>query len=340
MIYTSGEGYELSDTLFSTSVILEQCSNVQDYTIFKVFGKSFNEVDIRRIKIDGADVGFIIPSYSLLSMEHDYYNVSFFQKFCDACIKWFLTNLETSYENQVDLESLFSENLGFIVISNSRFTTSDDKNKRLFFELLSYGIYTDIKNNNTPSLPDNALFPDKKIPEGTRISIKSSPNKPTLDDFIFETFYSILFRENDHFLQFFYLYQSIETLIEFVMSHEYSTVKDKIDEFGSTVTTQQLKKLVETINESLQERKRINKLCYNYTATFSDEFNTQVSLVNFIIAHLNPDFDPDSDIGTSIYEIRNKSFHEFRTLRNSEKLSDITSHTFNYILHLVSSYKH
>ncbi|MDO6501205.1 hypothetical protein [Photobacterium sanguinicancri] len=340
MKYIPSEGYELNTTLFNTNVILEQCTDIERFTIFKVYSKSFNEVDIRRIKIDGDDVGFIIPSFSLLSMEHDYYNVNYFQSFCDACIKWFLINHDSTEESEVELESLFSEDLGFIVLSNSRFTSTEENNRKLFFELLSYGTYVDIRNSNTQDMAKNALFPERTLPESTRISMTSKTNKAILDDFIFETFYSILFKETDHFLQFFYLYQSIETLIEFVMAHEYSTVKGKIDEFGNSVTSQQLKKLVETINESLQERKRINKLCHDYTANYSDDFNTKESLINFIIEHLNSEFDPDSDIGSSIYEIRNKSFHEFRTLRNSEKLSEITSHSFNYILHLISSYKH
>ncbi|MGE6651270.1 hypothetical protein ACQKE0_18540 [Shewanella colwelliana] len=341
MNYVPGEGYEVGDTLFATHIELSPCSNFKNFTIFKVYCKKFNEVDIKNIKIDGTDCGFLIPSFSLLSVDHDYSSNKNFQLFSDAIIKWFLSSLQMeTTKSEVPLENFFDENLGFIALSNNSYSNSKNNERKIFFELMNSGIYVDTLQTEPSFYPDNSLFPDKKLPNTKRITFNTTTNKAMLDEFVFEIFHSVVFKESDHFLQFFYLYQVIETLIEFVMSNEYSQVRTKINTLGGSATTQQLKKLVETLNESVQERKRINKLCNDYTGTYTDDFNIQQSLCDFIRGHLNSEFETDSDIGTSIYEVRNKSFHEFRTLRNASKLSSITPHVFDYILHLISSYKY
>jgi hypothetical protein len=341
MNYVPGEGYQIGDTLFTTNIELSTCSDFKNFTIFRAYCKKFNEIDIKKIKIDNNDCGFLIPSFSLLSVDHDYSSNNNFQLFSDAIIKWFLSNLEKEHiKSEISLDSFFNENLGFIAISNTNFSNSKENERKIFFELMNTGIYVDVLHTEPSSYPTNSLFPEKNIPDTKRIAFNTTTNKAMLDEFVFDIFYSIIFKESDHFLQFFYLYQVIETLIEFVMSNEYSQVRSRIHNLGESATTQQLKKLVETLNESVQERKRINKLCNHYTEIYNDNFNIQQSLCEFIIQNLNPEFEADSDIGSSIYEVRNKSFHEFRTLRNASTLSSITPHVFNYILHLVSSYKH
>lgn len=341
MNYVSGEGYEVGETLFSTDIKLSPCSDFKNFTIFRAYCRKFNEIDIKQIKIDDDDCGFLIPSFSLLSQDHDYSSKGNFQVFSDAIIKWHLSNLDTeNLKSEVPLDSFFNENLGFIAIPNRNYSNSKDKERKIFFELINAGIYVDILHKSPSFYTENPLFPNKNLPSTKRITFKTTSNKAILDEFICDIFNSIIFNETDHFLQFFYLYQVVETLIEFVMSQEYSKVMTKINDLGGGVSTQQLKKLVETLNESVQERKRINKLCNEYTDTYNDSFNIQQSLFDFIKQNLNSDFEVNNDIGSCIYEIRNKSFHEFRTLRNATKLSSITPHVFDYILHLITSYKH
>ncbi|EGQ8028819.1 hypothetical protein ACWOKN_004235 [Vibrio vulnificus] len=345
MNYIENYGYELEERIFTTSINLDQCQNHSNFFFCKAYIQNFSENDIKKIKskIDGRDeeLGFLIPSFSTVSNDHDYSSNSIFQRFADAGIKNFLENLEPDFldlqEDESALEELLHENLGFLVISRDRFIENEQNKNKLFIELLKYSVFIDIFNKNDISIVDNSLFPAKALPETKAIKITLEGNKATNDQFIIDVFSQVLFKETNHLLQFFYLYQIIETLIEFVMKNEYTTVKEKIDALGDSITSQNLKSFVDTVNKSLKEINRINKLNSNYSQPYDNDFDTREKLNDFIKQHLDSTWDKDTH--TSIYEIRNKSFHEFRSLGDSQKLATITPYVFGYVLHLVANYK-
>ncbi|WP_323934955.1 hypothetical protein [Aeromonas caviae] len=335
--YNIGVGYKKGEVEYSTSIKLAECEDHNNFIVLRAYAKNIKEIDIKNIKCGDVSLGYFIPSSALLSTEHEFYENPVFQKFCDATLKTLIDHHISGDELLTDLENILN-NYAYLSLSKERVTASTlSKNEiKLFF--VSLGILVDDINGAVKSdCIKNAIFPDLSYKDTKTIKIPHDRTAIFKDDYIVDILTSEVFNENNPLIQFFYLYQTMEIMIDAVLIDEYNELKNTINAI-TDVNSQKIKEAVKDLSDSIKEINRINKLVNNKCRVpFQDAYNTLVTLRDFASAHGR--VKKIDTIHECIYAIRNMVFHEYRSIGDSQKLTDINSHIFQYILHIVINVK-
>ncbi len=323
--------------MYSTSISLAQCQDHNNFIVMQAYAKNIKEIDIRNIKCGDVSLGYFIPSAALLSAQHDFYDLNYFQKSCDAILKRLIDSYDSGDKLLIDVETIVND-YAYICFSKDRFTATglNENEIKLFF--ISLGILTDtIKGQVDLGCVNNYIFPDLSFKETKTIKIPHDRTAIFKDNYIVDILTSTIFHESSPLIQFFYLYQTMEVMIDAVLIDEYNELKTTLNAI-TDVSSQKIKEAVQDINNSTKEINRINKLVnIKCRVPFQDAFNTLVTLKAFATAHGR--VKKIDTIHDCIYAIRNMVFHDYRTIGDSKKLKDINSHIFQYILHIVMNVK-
>ncbi|MFQ2195543.1 MULTISPECIES: hypothetical protein [Aeromonas] len=335
--YNAGAGYTKGEVEYSTSIVLEECQDHKNFIVMQAYAKNIKEIDIKNIKCGEVSLGYFIPSAAILSSQHNFYEVKYFQKSCDAILKTLISKHDSGDELIVDVKNIIND-YAYICFSKDRFAEVGLNNNEIKLFFISLGILIDSMDGEVDiDCVNNSVFPELLFKDSKTIKIPHDRTAIFKDKYIVEILTSTIFHESNPLIQFFYLYQTMEVMIDAVLIDEYNELKTTLNAI-TNVSSQKIKEAVQDINDSTKEINRINKLVnIKCRLPFQDAYNTLVTLKSFATAHGR--VKKIDTIHDCIYAIRNMVFHDYRTIGDSEKLKDINLHIFQYILHIVMNVK-
>lgn len=312
-----------------TCVPLMSASHGSESSIFQVYERKVAENDTR--------IGWVFPLQSLLSKEHSQSDNVYFLRYAFVAF-YKLIRGEVFQEpivfdvnelaGEIFLGNIYPENLIVLTISHHALDEArpnvTDYLPGLFLNDYSYSpdvsFWVDEINSKPIHLPI------------TKITIKKCSHALKGEKYIERLFYNHLYKNRHPLVTFIFLYQIVELLIERVYDQELKTV---IVEAGSkSIVPYDLKKKVSGISEEL---KRITLVFERYLSKPYSGLEL-VTLVEQYLSSHDSKMEASDHISTAIYKLRNKIFHDFRSLSvedNFDTLNEINIGFSKLICHII-----
>jgi len=186
---------------------------LKENDIFQVFDRKLQ----RRI-------GWCIPTNALDSTDHDYASNEHFLKYAYVGVQEALRKLpddiftnpiDISTSSRIRISEIFHESTALLIISREALDIEDAfQLPKAIPSLLKAG-YVELTKDN-PSL----LTLSRPSPEGNKLYVEFVSNHVDDADLIAVLLKNVAFYQSNTILQFFYLYQVVELLLECVFKHE------------------------------------------------------------------------------------------------------------------------
>lgn len=293
------------------------------YSVHAFFAGGLRESDIYQVYMDSPDgdirVGWFIPVLALESDLHDYSDNEHFLRYARAAVEasWdtFPQECLICEDVGVGAEGLrFSqvvpESTAFLVISNRAVDSKFDLS-RILPAMISFGVL-----DASQSKGGIEVAPFNR-PDGQKLKFRRCAEE-FLGDRLINALLSYAVRaDGNPVLQFFYLYQVVELLMEKVFVHEQKSIVEKINAAQGAVA--KVKEALDDLSDCLSEKKRMNSLINKYCNPIPD-LSALVSECRGLGAAL--DLKHDASLSNSLYPLRNLLFHNYRAFPE-QRLADL-----------------
>jgi hypothetical protein len=148
-----------------------------------------------------------------------------------------------------------------------------------------------------------------------KVMLCLSPAAPDEHGMVKVLLYAFARARNEPLLQFFFLYQIVEILLERVMQNEYSFIASRILEAGQD--SSRLKLAIDGVGKSVSEGERLKMLNSRYVKKAVDTKVFDRLCVDFlrVIGRWDDNRNkPESGLNNCMYQVRNAIFHGFRNI--------------------------
>lgn len=314
------------------------------YDLYVFFAGDIRESDIRQVFVAGRDgdsrVGWLIPLLSLESDLHDFADNEHFLRYARAGIEGLFDVLPqdvvdamgpVSIGNGLALTSLAPETTVLLVISkkvlaNGAFFDID----RLYPFLSSIGILDERQTKF-----GRIVVPFVR-PEGLKIRLVHCAEEFAQDKLVGALLTYAAHAYSNPVLQFFYLYQVVELLMEKVFSSEQKAIVAKINQANGSVT--KVKEAMDDLGDCLSEKHRINAIVEKYCDP-KPAISELVRSCRDLNAALG--IKEGETLAKSLYPLRNLVFHNYRSFpdQSLDDLKRINFSFFSAIPNILSSFK-
>ncbi|MBZ2171568.1 hypothetical protein [Nitratidesulfovibrio sp. SRB-5] len=311
----------------NTPLNLDTSFNNKEFSVFPIVKRGLAENEIFQVYDKSRDtrIGWCIPINALCSTEHDFAANTHFLKYAHAGIKHLLNapneDIHTKHPQVTDetplyLSEFFDESVALFVVSNETLRETPFDIGRWLPGLAKYGFF-----KLTQFSPKLVSITCDTITQ-THISI--SPISNAIDEIsqISSIYTNALPYEKNIAFQFFYLYQTIEMLMEIIFKNEQGKfITQLINAQGDVHKT---KDLIQNSGINTSEKRRLCMLAQSYCKC-EDTLHSMISLCNNLLNEL--DIETGTSLETTLYPVRNFIVHRFRSFPNdaTEHLKNVTN---------------
>jgi hypothetical protein len=302
---------------------------VKENDIFQAYNHEFNK-----------RIGWIIPTVSLGSTDHDFANDPHFLRYAYVGVRESLRHLDDSIyskslnydSNEIGFSDIFHESTVLLIISKETLINGVQFDiDRASASLIKYG-YVRLGKINPEEIEFMAESPNEK-----KLQIEQISSQLKSHQLISELLNVSFAYEKKAAFKFFFIYQIIELLIDDIYKNEQEKIVDKlILAKGDSGLT---KEVLEEMQTFISEKKRISLLVDNYT-NMGGELSELKDLCNNLLTSLGRE--ERDGFQNYFYTIRNFIFHQYRDFpRESEALLECIIKGFVDIIPLMlSRYKY
>lgn len=314
------------------------------YDLYVYFAGDVRESDIRQILVAGADgdsrVGWFIPLLSLESDLHDHANNEHFLRYARAAIEGFFDALPqnvidamgaVSIGDGLSLTSFSPESTVLMVISRKVVASGVNFDvRRLYPYLSSVGILDERQSKS-----GRIVVPFAR-PEGQKLRFVHCAEEFSQDNLVGALLTYAAHAFSNPVLQFFYLYQVMELLMEKVFSGEQKAIVEKINQANGAVA--KVKEAMDDLSECLSEKHRINAIVDKYCDP-RPAVSDLVRSCRDLNAALG--IKEGEGLAKSLYPLRNLLFHNYRSFPDQglDDLRRINLMFFSAIPKVLESFK-
>lgn len=286
---------------------------LDDFDAYLLTRPGVRENDVRQVfsKIAGdrARIGWAIPVLSLVSGEHDFSADQYFLNYAYVALMKSVEIVQASIEMEVselaeiDLLNMLGENSVILVISKATLKDGHDfELRRALPSLVSQGYAL-----CAPELDVGGSWVDISDQQ-PHLKVMLSARMPDDHDMIVSMLNGFVTSTRSAALQFFYLYQIIELLMERVIAIHQKEIAESILKAGSSSSL--IKNALERIGELNSEKSRLNLVVEKYTRVAGDLRDLKLEC-NKLKVKLG--LDAGENISEYLYPLRNYIFHNFRS---------------------------
>lgn len=314
------------------------------YDLYVFFAGDVRESDIRQIFVAGKDgdsrVGWFIPLLSLESDLHDFADNEHYLRYARAAIEGLLDVLPqgvvdamgpVSIGSGLSLTSLAPESTVLVVISRKVVASGTNFDVgRLYPYLSSVGILDERQSKS-----GRIVVPFAR-PEGQKLRLVHCGEEFAQDKLVGALLTYAAHAYNNPVLQFFYLYQVVELLMEKVFSGEQKAIVAKINQANGSVT--KVKEAMDDLGDCLSEKHRINAMVDKYCDPKPAIYDL-VRGCRDLNAALG--IKEGETLAKSLYPLRNLVFHNYRSFpdQSLDDLKRINLMFFSVIPNILASFR-
>lgn len=296
-----------------TPLELDASFDLDEFDVYLLDSPDIRENDVRQVfnKIvgDKARIGWAIPVLSLVSDQHDFAADEHFLKYSYVALAKSLSALpkdiilDVSDLRCIEPLKMFGEGAVVLVVSRLTLRNGHDfELRRALPSLVSYGY-------SPRSIEDDRSYPwVMRDPIAKSIAIVQSARTPDDHDMVAAMLNGFVSSQRSVALQFFYLYQIIELLMERVVAFRQVEIADSIARAGSNSSL--IKAALEKIGEINSEKSRMNLVVDRY-ARMGAELGDLRAQCNRLKIKLG--MDTGESMSEYLYPLRNYIFHNFRS---------------------------
>lgn len=314
------------------------------FDVYFLAKKDIKENDIFRVFLDKKRIGWIIPTNSLDSNQHDYSSNEHYLKYAYIGARESLKKADESiYLKTADYNSgtikfsdIFHESTALFIISKE--TLDDDFDlDRASPSLIKYG-YVKLSTINPDEIQFIADLPNKEgVPDKNKIDLYLTSKLLENYKIISEILNLALTYENKAVFKFFFVYQIFEILIDNIYKDEQEIlINDLISVKGDVGKT---KDVLAEISSFTSEKTRFGLLIDKYTKVKSDLGNLKICCNNLLKLINKKEGNEFKDY---FYSIRNFIFHQYRDfpkLEGDPVLNDIVKEVIDILPKILNTYK-
>jgi hypothetical protein len=297
----------------ATPLRLESNFCPKEFDTYLLVRPDVKENDVKQVfsKITGdkARIGWAIPVLSLVSDQHDFASDPHFLNYAYVALMRAVElvqgpiEVEVSEISEIDVLHLLGENSVVLVISRSTLKDGHDFDlKRALPSLVSQGYSlcaadVDVGSSwiATPEQPSH-------------VKILLSTKMPDDHDMVAAMLNGFVSSTRSAALQFFYLYQIVELLMERVIAIHQKEIADSIINAGTSSSL--IRGALERIGELNSEKSRLNLVVEKYARVAGDLRDLKFEC-NKLKVKLG--LDAGENISDYLYPLRNYIFHNFRS---------------------------
>lgn len=285
-------------------------------------------------------IGWCVPINALDSTEHAFADNPHFLRYAYIGVLTALNSLDSGfYYNKVNLDSssktritdIFHESTALLIISEETLLNGKFEIDRWLPALAVHGYF-----RLTTSDPGLMLFKRESIKE-PKVTFEPISGDVGNVEYISNIYSKILPYEAHPLLQFFYLYQVIELLMEIIFRTEQAAFVQKIIATQGDVNA--TKELLERGRDSYSsEKNRINLLISKYSHVESSLIDLRNSC-NRLLEQVGRV--EGNSINSYLYPVRNFLFHQFRDFPNTADplLENVVSSLLNCLPEIFAKFK-
>ncbi|MGA6151570.1 hypothetical protein [Stenotrophomonas sp. NPDC077461] len=297
----------------ATPLKLGATSRPDDFDTYLLTRPDVRENDVKQVfsKIAGdrARIGWAIPVLSLVSDEHDsaadphFLNYAYVAMMKAVEMVQATTELEVSELSELDILNMLGENSVILVISRATLKEGHDfELRRALPSLVSQGYAI-----CAPEVDVSGAWVEVAGHQG-HIKITLSTKMPDDHDMVVAMLNGFVSSTRSAALQFFYLYQIVELLMERVISIHQKEIAESILKAGDSSSL--IRGALEKIGELNSERSRLNLVVEKYSRVAGDLRDLKLEC-NKLKVKLG--LDAGESISEYLYPLRNYIFHNFRS---------------------------
>lgn len=347
LVRGAGSSYELHAGSFAAPFVcplsLPDDVDPTEYDVHIFFAGDVRESDIYQLYVPsgegGRRIGWFIPLLALESNLHDFAENEHFLRYARAAIDKFSEAYplgagevsELTADNCIKLTALAPESTVLLVISKPVVRQGHLFDlARLYPFLISIGVL-----DETQSKCGAAVVPFRR-PSGGRMRLVHSSEDFANDRLVGTLLTYAAHAFNNPVLQFFYLYQVIELLMEKIFSIEQDSIISKINQARGEVS--KVKEAMDDLSECISEKKRINSIVEKYCrpSPSLSELIRSCRDLNLALGVKEGD-----TLAKSLYPLRNLVFHNYRAFpeQSLDSLGHINSLLFEAVPRILESFK-
>ena len=297
----------------ATPLELSATSRPDDYDAYLLTCPDVRENDVKmvfsKIAGDKARIGWAIPVLSLVSDEHDsaadphFLNYAFVAMMKAVELVNGSVEIELSELSELDILNLLGENSVILVISRATLKDGHDfELRRALPSLVSQGYAL------CASELDVSGSWIEMSEQQSHIKITLSTKIPDDHDMVVAMLNGFVTSTRSVALQFFYLYQIVELLMERVIAIRQKEIAESILKAGNSSSL--IRGALEKIGELNSERSRLNLVVEKYSRVAADLSDLKLEC-NKLKVKLG--LDAGESISEYLYPLRNYIFHNFRS---------------------------
>ncbi|WP_156458950.1 hypothetical protein [Rhodanobacter sp. Root480] len=314
------------------------------YDVYVLFSGEIRESDIYQIYVSSEDgdrrIGWFFSLLSLESNLHDFADDEHFLRYARAAIEDFFdvfpqdvadATPSVSVGNGLRLTSFAPESTVLLVISRKVLAGGAVFDLgRLYPYLSSVGVL-----DNRQSKGGHVLVPFVR-PKGKRLKLIHSSAEFANDKLVAALLTYAAHAFSNPVLQFFYLYQVVELLMEKVFSNEQKAIVVKINQANGAVS--KVKEAMDDLAECLSEKQRINAVVDKYCNP-APPISDLIRSCRYLNSSLG--IKEGETLAKSLYPLRNLVFHNYRSFpdHNLDDLNRINHLFFSAIPHILGSFR-
>ncbi len=292
---------------------LDSSFDLKEFDVYLLDSPDIRENDVRQVfnKIvgDRARIGWAIPVLSLVSDQHDFAADEHFLKYSYVALAKSLSALaedvtfDVSDFRYIEPLKIFGESAVVLVVSRSTLKNGHDfELRRALPSLVSHGY-------SSRSIEDDRSYPwVMRDPAAKSITIVQSAKTPDDHDMVAAMLNGFVSSQRSVALQFFYLYQIIELLMERVITFRQVEIADSIARAGSNSSL--IKAALDKIGEINSEKSRMNLVVDRYARMGAELGDLRVQC-NRLKVKLG--METGESMAEYLYPLRNYIFHNFRS---------------------------
>jgi hypothetical protein len=296
-----------------TPLLLDSGFEGREFDVHTLALRDLHENSILEVNLGGQRIGLTVPANALASNDHDHASKMFFRQCAYVIMKKVLKDAAPSLRSRLEsadlglpvlFSDLFHDNVCFLLLDKAALRSFDNFHFDRLLPSLAFRGFIPIENCD----PD-ALVWRSALPEHKKLHVSLVSGDVDGAHIVARLYILAAMAGPSKLLQFFYLYQIIEHLLEAVLRH-------RLPQFARAmmaslaVGASDLHDEFLIMNEQMRERVRLKLLVNDYAECRSslDELGAAASaLLNAL--HLREQFGIDA-----VYAVRNFLFHRARNL--------------------------
>lgn len=323
-----------SELRVTTELVLDLASEDLPFKVIPLLRTGLNESSIREAFLpsdkEATRIGWIIPANALSSSEHDSATDPHFLRFAYVTIREVLTQHQEMFTavarthqaqgaHELAFADLFHDNVCFLTVSMQRFPEAASLDW-LKPSLIAHG-YVPFGMCD----PDTLNWSPMASPGGRKVKLKLISNGVSKPEVPIRMMAVAAASSSSPAVQFFYLYQVVEFLMELVLETSMSTVGHKIGKSIQDGQFQQLRDHLESFQDSMSEKRRLQLLIESCSDGPKAMAELERAAKNFLQT-----LGITAKTGiASLYQVRNFVVHQVRSMpESSEQQLGVVVHEF------------